>query len=190
MFMNDYDETLLPLVEQLITSAGDDPTREDVKDTPKRFAKAWKHYTSGYTKKPEDVLTTFDNPGRIDQLIIIPKIDFYSMCEHHLAPFYGQIHIGYLPNGKILGLSKFARLAEIYARRLQVQERIGEQIAEAVMKHMEAQGVGVIIRGIHLCMRSRGVEKQNSEMVTSVMRGKFRDVPTLRAEFLQLIKER
>lgn len=187
--MSDHDEALYPLVKQLIASAGDDPTREEVKDTPKRFAKAWKFWTSGYGKKPEDILTTFKNPS-VDQLIIIPKIDFYSMCEHHLAPFYGQIHIGYLPDGKILGLSKFARLAEIYTRRLQVQERIGQQIGEAIMKHMDARGVGVIIRGIHLCMRSRGVEKQNSEMVTSVMLGFFRDKPELRAEFLQLINEK
>ncbi len=128
----------------------------------------------------------FNNPG-IDQLVIVPKIDFYSMCEHHMAPSYGQVHIGYVPNGKVLGVSKFARLVDIYARRLQIQENLTQQIAEDIKKYLNPQGVAVIVRGIHLCMRSRGVEKQNTEMVTSVMLDKFRNEPELRAEFLRLI---
>jgi GTP cyclohydrolase I len=175
------------VVTRLLELVGENPTREGLVDTPKRVEKAWKFWTQGYQKSDTDVITTFENPG-IDQLVIVPKIDFYSHCEHHLAPFYGQIHIGYLPGNKVLGVSKFARLTEIYTRRLQIQERIGQQIAEAVMTHLKPFGVAVVIKGIHLCMRSRGVEKQNAEMITSVMLGKFRDTPELRNEFLNLIK--
>lgn len=173
---------------RLLKAVGEDPTREGLLDTPKRFARAWEFWTSGYGKDPKEVMRFF-NSTAIDQLIMVPKIDFYSMCEHHLAPFYGQIHIGYVPNGKVLGVSKFPRLIEIYARRLQIQERLNQQIAEDIEKYLDPQGVAVIVRGIHLCMRSRGVEKQNSEMVTSVMLGKFRTEPELRAEFLSLLKE-
>jgi len=177
---------LVDIGGELLKSLGEDPNREGLKDTPKRFARAWEFWTSGYDKNPEDIMRSFESVG-IDQLILVPKIDFYSMCEHHLAPFYGQIHIGYVPNAKVLGVSKFARLVEIYARRLQIQERLTQQISDDIMKYLEPQGVGVIIKGIHLCMRSRGVEKQNSEMITSVMLGKFRTVESLRSEFLALL---
>jgi GTP cyclohydrolase IA len=176
------------LVQRLIELAGDDPKREGVIETPKRFLKAWAFFTSGYKKSPKDVIKCFENPQmEVDQLIVIPKIDFYSMCEHHLSPFYGQIHIGYLPNKKVLGLSKFARLTEIFARRLQIQERLGQQIANSIMEFVEPKGVAIVVRGIHLCMRSRGIEKQNAEMVTSVMLGMFRDKDGLRSEFLKMI---
>ena len=180
------DEELYPAVRKLLRFAGEDTRREGLKDTPKRFINAWKFWTKGYNENPKKVMRTFKNPG-LDQLIVIPNIDFYSMCEHHLAPFYGTITIGYVPNGRVLGLSKFARLSEIYARRLQIQEGLGQQIANDIIKYVKPQGVGVVIKGIHLCMRSRGVEKQNSEMVTSVMLGKFREEPELRAEFFSLI---
>lgn len=174
-------------VHSLLKAVGEDPKREGLQETPARFEKAWKYLNSGYGKDPKDIIKKFENP-KIDQLIVVPKIDFYSMCEHHLAPFYGQIHIGYLPNKHVLGLSKFARLADIYARRLQIQERIGQQIAEDIMTYLEPHGVGVVIRGIHLCMRSRGVEKQNAEMITSVMLGNFREKAEVRKEFMDLIK--
>lgn len=182
------EEEQISLVRELLLLAGDNPDREGLRETPNRFLKAWKFLNSGYTKDPTSITKCFENPQiEFDQLIVIPKIDFYSMCEHHLFPFYGQIHIGYLPDKKVLGISKFARLVEIYARRLQIQERLGQQIANDIMKYVEPKGVGVVIRGIHLCMRSRGVEKQNSEMVTSVMFGFFRDKPELREEFMKLI---
>ena len=178
----------IDLIRNLLLLVGDDPNREGLKETPQRFLQAWKFLNSGYAKNPQDIMKSFENPQvEVDQLIVVPKIDFYSLCEHHLFPFYGQIHIGYLPDKKVLGISKFARLVEIYARRLQIQERLGQQIADDIMKYVEPKGVGVVIRGIHLCMRSRGVEKQNSEMVTSVMLGFFRDKSELRAEFLNLI---
>lgn len=186
------DEGLQENIVRLLAYIGEDPNREGLRETPKRVEKAWQFWTKGYKENAKDVMKTFENPSNngkhIDQLIIVPNIDFYSMCEHHLAPFYGTISIGYVPRDKVLGISKFARLSEIYARRLQIQERLGQQIADDVMKYLEPQGVGVIIRGIHLCMRSRGVEKQNTEMVTSVMLGFFRDKPELRQEFLNLMK--
>lgn len=175
------------VVTNLLKAIGEDPNREGLKDTPKRVARAWEFWTSGYKERPQDVMRVFKNPG-IDQLVIVPRIDFYSMCEHHLAPFYGQVHIGYLPDGQVLGVSKFARLVNMYARRLQIQENMTQQIANAITEHLKPQGVGVVVRGIHLCMRSRGVEKQNSEMVTSCMLGRFRDVIQLRQEFLDLIR--
>lgn len=180
------DEGLQHNIVRLLQFIGEDPNREGLKETPKRVENAWKFWTKGYKEDSKKVMKTFTNPG-IDQLIVVPRIDFYSMCEHHLAPFYGQIHIGYVPNGKVLGVSKFARLTEIYARRLQIQERLGQEVANDIMKYLKPQGVGVVIRGVHLCMRSRGVEKQNSEMITSVMLGFFRDKPELREEFLNLI---
>ncbi len=181
------DEGIQANIVRLLEYIGEDPKREGLKDTPGRFERAWKFWTKGYTQKAADVMKTFENPGKIDQLIIIPKIEFYSMCEHHLAPFYGQIHIGYVPNGKVLGVSKFARLSEIYARRLQIQERLTQQIADDIMEFLKPQGAGVVIRAVHLCMRSRGVEKQNAEMVTSAMFGYFRERESLRQEFLALI---
>jgi GTP cyclohydrolase I len=187
------EDQLKQNIKELIKSTGDDPEREGLQETPDRFIKAWKFLNQGYQQNPKDVMKVFENPhngdGELDQMIVIPKIDFYSMCEHHLSPFYGQIHIAYLPNKKVLGLSKFARLADIFARRLQIQERLTQEIAETIMKELEPYGVGVIIRGIHLCMRSRGVEKQNSEMVTSVMLGYFREKPEVRVEFMGLIKD-
>lgn len=190
------DEGIQTNVLRMIEYAGEDPSREGLRDTPKRFENAWNFYTSGYKQRLEDIATAFDNPSNgkdgnpsIDQIVIIPKIDFYSLCEHHLAPFYGQVHIGYLPKKKVLGLSKFARITNMFSRRLQIQERLTQEIAEAIMTLVDPLGVGVVIRGVHLCMRSRGVEKQNSEMVTSVQLGYFRDKPEARAEFLSLLNE-
>jgi GTP cyclohydrolase I len=175
--------------KMLIEGIGEDPNREGLKETPKRVALAWRDYWGrGYEQNSKDYLKTFKSPD-FDQLIIVPHIDFYTMCEHHLAPFYGQISIGYLPNGRVLGVSKFARVVEVYARRLQIQERLCQQIAEAIMKELKPRGVAVVAEAVHLCMRSRGVEKQNTTMITSVMLGKFRQKSedALRNEFLKLI---
>jgi len=147
-------------------------TREGLVDTPKRVAKAYEFLLSGYNKTPQDVLTVFDSEG-YDQIILLKNIEFYSMCEHHMLPFIGQAHVAYIPNEKIVGISKLARLMEIYSRRLQIQERIGEQVTTALMDMLEPKGAACIIEAFHLCMRMRGVEKQNSIMTTSSLKGVF-----------------
>jgi GTP cyclohydrolase I len=180
--MND----LIKISKNLLVAIGEDCNREGLKETPERMEKAWKFWTSGYKKNVKDVMKYFSCNNN-DQMIIVKAIDYYSHCEHHLAPFYGQVHIGYIPNNRVLGVSKFARLIEIYARRLQIQERLTQQIADSIMKYLKPKGVGVIVEGIHLCMRSRGVEKQNTKMITSVMRGNFRKNSDTRNEFLKII---
>ena len=174
------------LIKDFIKYIGEDPKRDGLKDTPKRVARAWELWLSGYSKDPKDIMRVFDNPG-IDQMIIVRDIEFYSHCEHHLAPFFGKVHIGYIPNDKILGVSKFVRLVEIYARRLQIQERLTQQIADDIMKFLKPQGVGVVVEAQHLCMRSRGVKSQNSIMRTNVMLGNFREV-AVKNEFLNAIR--
>lgn len=173
------------IVIRLLQFIGESPDREGLKDTPKRFLKAWKHYTSGYDKDPASVLTAFEDGGEnYSQMITLKDSPFYSMCEHHLAPFFGTITIAYIPNGKIVGLSKLIRLTDIYCRRLQVQERLTTQIAESIMKYVNPQGAGVIVKARHLCMESRGIEKTNSETVTSALLGNFRTDDIVRTEFL------
>jgi GTP cyclohydrolase IA len=173
-------------VKSILVKIGEDPNRPGLKETPKRVAKAFEFFCKGYQQNPEDVIKTF--PAKdIDQMIVVKNIDFYSKCEHHLETFYGQVHIGYLPKNRVMGVSKFARLVEIYSRRLQIQERMTEQIADAIMKYLKPQGVAVVVEGIHLCMRSRGIEKQNTKMITSIVRGKFRNQPQTKEEFLKLI---
>lgn len=187
--IDNEDEGIQKNVTRLLEYIGEDPKREGLLETPKRFEKAWTFWNSGYTQNPADIMKVFENPAEeIDQMVLVPKIDFYSMCEHHLAPFYGQIHIGYLPNKKVLGVSKFARLVNIYSRRLQIQERLTQQIAKDIMTYLEPKGVGVVVRAVHLCMRSRGVEKQNTDMMTSAMFGFFRDKREVRDEFLTLLR--
>ena len=172
---------------QILLELGENPDRPGLKETPKRVAKALRFFCDGYNKNPENVIKTFP-AKKIDQIIVVKNIDFYSKCEHHLETFYGQVHIGYLPKNKVMGVSKFARLVEIYSRRLQIQERMTQQIADAIMKYLKPKGVAVIVKGIHLCMRARGIEKQNSEMLTSVMLGEFRKNENMREEFLKIIK--
>lgn len=181
------DEGIENNIIRILEYIGEDPSREGLLETPKRVAKAYGEWFSGYNKNPEDIMKTFTSSNN-DQIVVVSNIDFYSYCEHHLAPFYGQAHIGYIPDGKVLGVSKFSRLIDIYARRLQVQENLTAQIADAIMKYLKPQGVGVIVEGIHLCMRSRGVQKQNSIMTTSVMLGAFREKEGVRQEFLKLCK--
>ena len=177
------------LIKVLLIKIGDNPKREGLLDTPRRIIKSWDELYSGYTAQPEDVLTTFSADGH-DQIILLKDIEMYSMCEHHMLPFFGKAHIAYLPypDGKIVGISKLARLLDIYARRLQIQERIGEQVTTALMELLEPQGAACIIEATHMCMRMRGVSKQNSVMITSSVRGKFMSDNALEQKLLQLIK--
>jgi GTP cyclohydrolase IA len=175
------------LVKQLIEKVGEDPEREGLKNTPRRVVKAWEKIYSGYKQKPEDVMTVFDGEN-YDEMIVVKDIEFYSTCEHHLLPFFGKAHIGYIPNGKIIGLSKLPRLVEMFARRMQNQERLTSQIATSLNELIHPKGVGVIIEAQHLCMMARGVEKQNSKVTTSSLFGLFKVNADTRGEFLKLIK--
>ena len=176
------------LYRQVLTELGENPEREGLLDTPKRAAKAMQFLTSGYTTDIKEVVNgavfTSDN----DEMVVVQGIEFYSLCEHHILPFIGRCHIGYLPNGQVLGLSKFARIVDVFARRLQIQENMTKQIAEAVQEVTGCRGVGVIMEAQHMCMMMRGVQKkQNSMMRTSVMLGDFRSNPATRDEFMRLI---
>jgi len=171
----------------ILRFVGDDPEREGLLETPDRMIRSWKRLFGGYKQKPEDVLKTFKD-GACNEMVILKDIEFYSTCEHHFIPFFGSVDIGYIPNGKVVGISKLARLVEVFSRRLQIQERMTTQIADAIMKHLDPQGVMVRVRAQHLCMLARGVEKKNSIMITSAIRGIFTDTEA-RAEFLNLIKD-
>lgn len=174
-------------VRRLLQFVGEDPTREGLLETPARVAKAWRQWCSGYGKNPKDILKVFeDGAAGCDEMVVVKDIPIYSHCEHHLAAIIGTATIAYIPNGKIVGLSKLSRLADMYARRLQVQERLTTQIAEALDTHLGPKGVGVVIKARHLCMESRGVCQQGHRTVTSALRGVLRDDPTARAEFMSL----
>lgn len=174
---------------RLLQYIGEDPSREGLQETPKRFLKAWRYWTSGYKQNPAELLKVFeDGAENYDQMVVVKDIPIFSHCEHHLAAIFGVAHIGYIPNGKILGLSKLARLADMYARRLQVQERLTNQIADALETHLQPLGVAVVIRARHFCMESRGVQKFGAETVSSAMRGVLLTKPETRAEFMTLIK--
>jgi GTP cyclohydrolase IA len=173
-------------VATLIRFIGEDPEREGLADTPSRVVRAWREMTAGYREDPAEILSrTFDESS--DELIILRGISFYSTCEHHLLPFYGEACVGYLP-GKVVGISKLARLVNCFAQRLQVQERMTRQIADAIETHLDARGVGVVVRAHHLCMGCRGVRQQETDMVTSSMLGTLRSDATSRSEFLRLCK--
>lgn len=171
----------------LLKHIGEDPTRGGLLETPARVAKAWKEWTSGYEKDPKDIFKVFsDGAEGYDSMVLVKDLPFYSHCEHHMAPFFGTATVGYLPNNKIVGLSKIGKVIDIYAKRLQVQERLTVQIADCLMKHLQPKGVGVLIKARHLCMESRGLNKQGEITVTSVVRGEFMDDPKVRSEFLDL----
>jgi GTP cyclohydrolase I len=176
--------------KEIIEGLGEDVNREGLRDTPRRAAKALKYLTHGYEQSLADIVNNALFVSDSDEMIIVKDIELYSLCEHHLLPFIGKCHVAYLPKGKIIGLSKIARLVDLYARRLQVQERLTKQIAETVYDITGAAGVGVIIEAKHLCMMMRGVQKQNSVMATSVMLGSFRTDRRTRAEFLSLVQPR
>lgn len=174
-------------IRRLIEFIGDDPAREGLTETPARVLKSYQKLFGGYHANVETVLKTFEE-GACDSMVILKNIEFYSTCEHHMLPFFGKCSIGYIPNGKVVGVSKLARLMEIFARRMQIQERIGQQITAALMKHLSPKGAICVIEAQHFCMTSRGVEKQNSVMVTSSITGEFNNAE-VRAEFFSLIKE-
>ncbi len=178
----------LAAVRRLLAYIGEDPGREGLLETPARFLKAWEEYTAGYRVKPEDVLKVFeDGAERVDEMVIVKDIPLYSLCEHHLAPFFGHAYVGYVPDKRILGLSKISRLVEVYARRLQVQERLTNQIADALDQHLQPIGVAVVIECRHMCMESRGIRHSGSATVTSALRGSIKANPDTRREFLSLI---
>ncbi len=176
-------------IKTILTQIGEDPTREGLLDTPHRVEKSLKYLTRGYHQKVEDVINGAIFTAESDDMIIVKNIEFYSMCEHHMLPFFGQCHIGYIPNGKILGVSKLARLVDMFARRLQIQERLTHQVAKNILDALGCEGVGVVMEAQHMCMLMRGVEKQNSIMTTSAMLGSFRKEASTRNEFLKLIKD-
>src|ERR687886_618647 len=177
-------------IRQLLAELGEDPTREGLRDTPKRVEKAYKFLTSGYDADIDQVLNNALFTVDYSEMVIVKDIDFYSLCEHHLLPFFGKCHVAYIPNGRVIGLSKIPRLVDVFARRLQVQERLTTQIAETIQNAINPQGVGVVIEARHLCMMMRGVEKQHSSTITSAMLGAFRDERPTREEFLALIRNK
>jgi GTP cyclohydrolase I len=174
------------LVAEMIRRCGDDPSREGMVKTPERVKKAWEFLTHGYGLTPKDAIGDALFEEHHQSMVLVRDIDLYSMCEHHLLPFFGKAHVAYVPNGRIMGLSKAARLVDMYARRFQVQERLSEEIAQAVWETIQPQGVGVVVEAYHLCMMMRGVQKQNSKTITSAMRGSFLENPSTRDEFLRL----
>jgi len=175
-------------VKQILEAIGEDPNREGLIDTPARVAKSMKFLTRGYQQNIDDVINNAYFTADCDDMVIVRDIEFFSMCEHHMLPFYGKCHIGYIPNGKVFGVSKLARLVDMFARRLQLQERLTKEIANTILEAVAPEGVGVVMEAQHLCMISRGVQKQNSVMVTSAMLGSFRDEQATRNEFMHLIK--
>ena len=178
------DKQAQKAITTLLRFIGEDPTRDGLADTPARVVKAWREMTAGYDEDPAEILSrTFDETS--DEMIMLRGISFYSTCEHHMLPFYGEAQVGYLP-GRVVGISKLARLVNCFARRLQIQERMTRQIADAIETHLDAKGVGVVLRAHHLCMGCRGVKQEETEMITSSMLGKLRNDPSSRAEFLRL----
>jgi len=176
------------LIHDFLKELGEDPSREGLQRTPERVAKAFTYFTSGYDQDVHAVLNDALFTEEYDEMVVVKDIDFYSLCEHHLLPFFGKCHIAYMPASKIVGLSKMPRLVEMFSRRLQVQERLTTQIAQTINEVLQPRGVAVVMEALHMCMLMRGVEKQNSKAVTSAMLGAFRDRPETRAEFMELIK--
>ena len=180
-------ETIADLMRKVIALVGEDPTREGLRKTPERYEKALKFLTSGYHQSVDTVLNGATFSVHYDEMVVVKDIEFFSLCEHHLLPFFGKAHVAYLPSKRVLGLSKIARLVNMFARRLQIQERMTYQIAQAIEEKISPEGVGVIIEARHLCMQMRGVEKQHGQAVTSAMLGSFRHNKQTRDEFLSLV---
>lgn len=179
------------LIEELLTELGEDPKREGLVKTPDRVAKVYEFITSGYNQKLRTVVNdAVFTTQEVNSMIVVKDIELYSTCEHHMLPFFGKCHIGYIAKGKVLGVSKLARIVDMFARRLQLQERLTEQVAEGVMEAINPVGVGVVIEAQHLCMMMRGVEKQNSVMMTSALRGTFKSSLATREEFLSMVGKR
>ncbi len=180
-------QSLTNSYRDIIRAIGEDPDRDGLRDTPERAAKAMEFLCKGYRDDLDTLVNGAIFESQMDEMVLVKDIELYSLCEHHLLPFVGKCHIAYIPSGKVLGLSKFARIVDMYARRLQIQENLTRQIADAVLSCTQARGVGVIIEAKHMCMMMRGVEKQNSVMMSSVMLGDMREEPAARSEFLSLV---
>jgi GTP cyclohydrolase I len=188
--MSDANDPIQPLVESLLKELGEDPARDGLERTPARVAKAMRFFTSGYDQDPVAILNNALFQVSYDEMVMVKDIDFYSLCEHHMIPFFGRIHVAYVPNGRVVGLSKVPRLVEMLSRRLQVQERLTTQVAETLEQVLEPKGVAVVAEAIHLCMMMRGVEQQNASAVTSSMRGAFKTDSKTRSEFMDLIRHK
>ena len=187
--MNDEKRKKLEMnTKNLLELLGEDPSREGLLNTPKRVAKAWEFLTKGYNENLDDLINNAIFEGESKDMVIVKNIEFYSLCEHHMIPFYGKAHIGYIPDGKIIGLSKLARITDLFSQRLQVQERLTNQIAQCLQEVLNPRGVAVVLEGKHFCMLSRGVQKQNSIATSSSMLGVFREKESTRNEFLKLIE--
>jgi GTP cyclohydrolase I len=184
----DPHDPIQPLITTLLKELGEDPGRDGLERTPLRVAKAMRFLTSGYAKNPVELLNGALFDVTYDEMVIVKDIEFYSLCEHHMLPFFGRIHVAYVPKGRVVGLSKIPRLVEMFARRLQVQERLTTQIAATLEEVLRPKGVAVVADAIHLCMMMRGVSQQNCSAITSSMRGEFEGDPKTRAEFMQLIR--
>jgi len=183
-------ESIADMMRRMLRMIGEDPDREGLRKTPERFEKALRYLTSGYHQDPDRILNGAMFSTCYDEMVVVKDIELFSLCEHHLLPFFGKCHVAYIPSKKVIGLSKIPRLVNMYARRLQIQERLTSQIAEAIQRRISPEGVGVIIEARHLCMVMRGVEKQHSQAVTSAMLGAFRENKQTRDEFLALIRPR
>lgn len=177
-------------IKDLLFELGEDPKREGLLNTPKRVAKAYEFLTMGYKQNIKKILNDAIFNEKYDEMVLVKNIDFYSLCEHHLLPFYGKVHVAYIPDGKIVGLSKIPRIVDMFSHRLQVQERMTQQIADTIEEHLQPKGVAVVSEAFHMCMMMRGVEKQNSSATTSAVHGVFKDDARTRAEFLNLISQK
>ena len=183
----DHNKNISKLIEKLLQEIGEDPTREGLLKTPERVAKSWAYFSRGYSQDLVDVVNNAIFHEASKDMIVVRDVEFFSLCEHHLLPFFGKAHVGYIPNGKVIGLSKIPRIIDMFARRFQVQERLTHQVADAIHDVLKTNGVAVVMEGRHMCMQMRGVEKQNSLATTSTMLGRFRDSVRTRNEFMYLI---
>jgi GTP cyclohydrolase I len=175
-------------VKKILISIGEDPNRQGLQDTPHRVAKMYKELASGYKQSPEELINSAHFDVLYDEMVVVTNINFYSLCEHHLLPFFGVAHVGYIPKGKVVGLSKIPRIVDMFARRLQVQENMTQKIATVLQEQLKPDGVGVVIEGYHMCMMMRGVEKEKAKMITSSLLGSFKEDSKTRTEFLELIR--
>ncbi|MCK4754055.1 MAG: GTP cyclohydrolase I FolE [Calditrichia bacterium] len=182
--MKDFEAAIRKILQEI----GENPERQGLVDTPKRIEKMYRELTRGYRQNPEEVINSALFDVDYDEMVVVTHINFYSLCEHHMLPFFGAAHVGYIPKGKVVGLSKIPRIVDMYARRLQVQERMTAQIANVLQDQLNPDGVGVVVEGYHMCMSMRGVEKEKAKMITSTLLGSFRDDPSTRSEFLELIR--
>ena len=183
----DNSKKIIKLIGKLLEEVGEDPTREGLLKTPARVAKSWEYFSRGYNQDLDDTVNNAIFHEASKDMIVVRDVEFFSLCEHHLLPFFGKVHVGYIPNGKVIGLSKIPRIIDMYARRLQVQERLTHQVADAIQDVLKPNGVAVVMEGRHMCMQMRGVEKQNSLATTSTMLGRFRESVRTRNEFMYLI---